>query len=73
MIVERDVVDKVALYPNLKQVRVTISHKFVDDSIQEVKAQNDYEQLFVVTNADDCDKLRVLLGTDKANLIIANL
>ena len=73
MIIEKDVIDSVCLFPTLRQVRVTLSHQFVEDSTQEVKAQTTKTLLHDVTSLTDRNALRLLLGVTKTDLIVANL
>jgi len=70
-LVERDVITRLILHPEARSVDITVDKQIVDDVTLEVKGHNKVSQAYKI-GVDD-NLLRTLLGTDKANLIIANL
>ena len=70
-LVEKDVIVRLILHPEAKSVDITIDKQIVDNVTLEVKGHNKFSRAYKI-GVDDA-LLRTILGTDKANLIIANL
>ena len=70
-LIENQVVDSIELLPEIRHVNVRVKTKIVDDITNQVRGENNWRRSYKI-GVDD-DELRVVLGTDKANLIIANL
>jgi len=70
-LVERDVITRLTLFPVARSVDITVDKQIIDDVTQEVKGHNKFSRAYKI-GIDD-NRLRTLLGIDKANLIIGNL